>query len=100
LKLWEELTAYFPGQNTDRTENDALNNSNTVACVLVSAVMLLLSRCLATIGEYTCGHTDRWEGFMEYAAEMGSRVMIYITSSDIRKLTMRVHRHTDSMVIS
>jgi hypothetical protein len=39
----------------DRTGNDASNNSSVVACVFVSAVASLPSRCLATIGNT---HTD------------------------------------------
>jgi hypothetical protein len=27
---------------------------------------------------YTYRHTDRWEGFMKYATEMGSVAIIYI----------------------
>jgi hypothetical protein len=49
-------------------------------------------------------HTDihRWEGFMKYAAEMGSDVMIYIpsfikTGSGIQKFMGR--GYTGSMVI-
>jgi hypothetical protein len=42
---------------------------------------------------------------MKYAIEMGSGVMIYILSlikigSGIQKLIGKIHRHTDSMVIS
>jgi hypothetical protein len=29
---------------------------------------------------YTYRHTDWWEGFMQYAVEMGSGAMIYIPS--------------------
>jgi hypothetical protein len=32
------------------------------------------------IGGYTCRYTDRWEGFMKYAVEMGSGAMAYIPS--------------------
>jgi hypothetical protein len=47
-KFWEELIAYFPWYDTGHIENDASNNS-FVACVLVTAVTFLPSRCLATI---------------------------------------------------
>jgi hypothetical protein len=33
----------------DRTENDAFNNSSIAVCVVVAAVEVLPSRCLATI---------------------------------------------------
>jgi hypothetical protein len=56
-KLWEELIAYFPSYDTDRIENDVSNNYSIVACVFVTAVTFLLSRCLATIGGYTYRHT-------------------------------------------
>jgi hypothetical protein len=48
-KFWEELITYFPWYDTSHIENDASNNSSIVACVLVTAVTLLPSRCLATI---------------------------------------------------
>jgi hypothetical protein len=52
-----------------------------------------------------------WEGFMKYAVEMGSGAIIYIyiyiytpsfikIGSGIQKLTERIHRYTDSMVIA
>jgi hypothetical protein len=50
-KFWEELIAYFPCYDTGHVENDASNNSSVVACVFVTAVRFLPSRCLATIGE-------------------------------------------------
>jgi hypothetical protein len=42
---------------------------------------------------------------MKYIVEIGSRVMIYIpslirTGSGIQKLTVGIHRHTDSMEIA
>jgi hypothetical protein len=49
-KFWEELIAYFPWIDTGHIENDASNNSSIVACVFVTAVTLLPSRCLATMG--------------------------------------------------
>jgi hypothetical protein len=52
------------------------HQSFTVACVFVAAVTFLPNRCLATLGEYTCRHTGWWKGFMKYAIEMGSGVMI------------------------
>jgi hypothetical protein len=50
-------------------------------------------------------HTDKWEGFMKYAVEMGSSVMIYIPSfikigSGIQEFIRGIYRHTDSEVIS
>jgi hypothetical protein len=43
------------------------------------------------MGEFTYRHTDRWEEFMKYAAEIGSGAMTYLpsfikTSSGIQKL--------------
>jgi hypothetical protein len=49
-KFWEELIAYFPWYDTGHIENNASNNSSIVACVFVTAVTFLPSRCLATIG--------------------------------------------------
>jgi hypothetical protein len=51
-KFWEGLIAYFPWYDAGHIENDASNNSSIVACVFVTAVTLLRSRCLATIGEF------------------------------------------------
>jgi hypothetical protein len=50
-EFWEELIAYFPWYDTGDFENDASNNSSIVACVFVTAVTFLPSRCLATIRE-------------------------------------------------
>jgi hypothetical protein len=47
--FWEELIAYFPWYDTGHIENGASNNSSIVACVFVTAVTFLPSRCLATI---------------------------------------------------
>jgi hypothetical protein len=49
-KFWEELIAYFSWYETGHIENEASNNSSIVACVFVTAVTFLPSRCLATIG--------------------------------------------------
>jgi hypothetical protein len=49
-KFWEELIAYISSYDTGRIENDVSNNSYIVACVFVTAVTFLPSRCLATIG--------------------------------------------------
>jgi hypothetical protein len=51
------------------------------------------------------GYTDRWEGFMQYAIEMGSEAMIYIPSSinivsGIQKLMGGIHRLTDRMMVA
>jgi hypothetical protein len=68
-KFWEELIAYFPWYDTGHIKNEESNNSSIVACVFVTAVTLLQSRCLAmireilpslclaTIGGYTDTHT-------------------------------------------
>jgi hypothetical protein len=64
----------------DRIENDASNDSSFIACSFVAAVTFLPSRCLATIGIYTYKHTDWWEEFRKYTAEMGSGAMTYIRS--------------------
>jgi hypothetical protein len=42
MKFWEELIAYFPGYDMDRTENDASNNSSIV----------LPRRCQAKIADF------------------------------------------------
>jgi hypothetical protein len=51
-KFWEELMTYVPWYNKSHTENDKYNNSFIVACVFVTAVTFLPSRCLATIGQF------------------------------------------------
>jgi hypothetical protein len=51
-KFWEELIAYFPWYDTGHIENDASKNSSIVACVFITAVTFLPSRCLATIGAF------------------------------------------------
>jgi hypothetical protein len=48
-KFWEELIAYIPLYDTGRIENDVSNNSYIAACVFITAVKFLPSRCLATI---------------------------------------------------
>jgi hypothetical protein len=79
-KFWEELVAYFHWYAAGHIENDASNNFSIVACVFVTAVTSLPSRCLATIGGYTYRHTDRWEGFSISAVEMGSGAVLYVPS--------------------
>jgi hypothetical protein len=49
MMFWEELIAYFSWYDTGHIENDASNNSSIVACVFITAVTFLPSRCLATI---------------------------------------------------
>jgi hypothetical protein len=49
-KFWEELIAYFPRYDTGCIENYVCNNSSIVACVFITSVMFLPSRCLAMIG--------------------------------------------------
>jgi hypothetical protein len=51
-KFWEELIAYFPWYDMDCIENDVSNNSSIVACVFVTAVTFLPSRCLVKIGGF------------------------------------------------
>jgi hypothetical protein len=51
-KFWEELIVYFPWYDTDHIENDVSNNSSIVACVFVTMVTFLPSRCLAMIGGF------------------------------------------------
>jgi hypothetical protein len=55
-KFREEVIAYFCWYDTDHIENDASNNSSIVACVFVTAITFLPSRCLATIGEFLQSH--------------------------------------------
>jgi hypothetical protein len=55
-KFWKELTTYFPWYDTGHIENDAFNNSSTVACVFITVVRFLPSRCLATIGGFLPSH--------------------------------------------
>jgi hypothetical protein len=101
----EELIAYVPWYDTDRIENEAFNNSSVVAYVFVATVTFLPNSCLATIRGYTYRHTDWWEGFIKYGAEVGSDVMIYIPSLikiglTIQQLIGRIHRYADSMVVA
>jgi hypothetical protein len=49
-KFWEELIAYFLSYDTGHIENDGSSNSSIVACVFVTAVTFLPSRCIAAIG--------------------------------------------------
>jgi hypothetical protein len=51
-KFWEELIAYFHWYDKDHTQKEASNNSSVVACVFVTAVTFLPSRCLAAIGGF------------------------------------------------
>jgi hypothetical protein len=55
-KFWEKRIAYFPWYDTGHIENDASNNSSIVACVFVTAVTFLPSRCLATTRGYLPSH--------------------------------------------
>jgi hypothetical protein len=59
-KFREELIACFPWYDTGHIENDASNNSSIVACVFVTAVTFLSSRCLATIRGYTHTQAATW----------------------------------------
>jgi hypothetical protein len=77
-----------------RIENDASINSSIIALCCRGNV------CTEPLPNNTYRHTDLWEGFMKYAAEMGSYAMIYIPNvtqigSSIQKLTGGIHRHVD-----
>jgi hypothetical protein len=113
--FWGELIAYFPWYDTGRIENDASNNSSIVACVFVTAVRFLPSRCLATIGEFlpshclatirgfTYRHTDWWKGFFNQAVEVGPVGLIYVPSFikiglGIQKLTWWMHRRQTDLI--
>jgi hypothetical protein len=105
ISWWRKLTIprkiksrIFLWYDTDRIENDASRSSYIVVYVFVAAVTFLLKSCLAMIRGYTYRHTDWWEGFMRYAAGMGSGAMMYIPSfikidSCILKL---IGRYTDT----
>jgi hypothetical protein len=73
-KFWEELIAYFPWYDTGHSENDASNNSSIVACVFVTAVTFLPSRCLATIGGNSQTHTQTatWSHKPTFQAKNGT----------------------------
>jgi hypothetical protein len=68
----------------------------TVVTILPSRCLatirgFLPSGCLATVGGYTYRNTDWWEEFFNYAIEIGSGAVIYISSfkkigSGIQKL--------------
>jgi hypothetical protein len=51
-KFWEELIVYFRWYDTGHIENEVSNNSFIVACVFVTAVTFLASRCIATIRDF------------------------------------------------
>jgi hypothetical protein len=46
----------IPRYDKGHIENDVSNNYSNVACVFVTSVTFLPSRCLATIGRYTYRH--------------------------------------------
>jgi hypothetical protein len=54
---------HFPWYDTGHIENIASNNSSSVACVFVTAVTFLPSRCLATLGDTLSliRHGPRWK---------------------------------------
>jgi hypothetical protein len=91
-KFWEEPIAYFSLMRMDRIANDGSNNSCIVACVFVAAVTFLRSRSLATIDGYTYERSDRWEGFMKCAAEMGSGVVVYTYIAGFIKTAAAIHK--------
>jgi hypothetical protein len=121
-QFWEELIAYFPWYDTGHIDNHAYNNYSFVACVFVTMVTFLPSRCLATItgflpsrclatiGGYTYRHTDWWEGFLIRGGlrcqAQGSGAMMCVPS--FIKITLGIHKliggdthtHTDSNMIS
>jgi hypothetical protein len=101
-KFWEELIVYFPSSDTGHIKNDESSNSSIVACVFVTVVTFLTSRCLATTehfneplpsndrGMYIQTQRQR-RGIFNYAVEMGSGALIYVPSfikigSGIQKL--------------
>jgi hypothetical protein len=55
-KFWVELIAYFSWYDIGHTENGSSNNTSVVACVLVTAVTFLPTRCLATIRGFLPRH--------------------------------------------
>jgi hypothetical protein len=90
-KFWKEVIAYFRWYSMGHIENDTPNNCSIVVCVFATTVTFSLSCCLAMIRGYTYRHTDWWEGFFNYAVEMGSGAVIYLPScikigSGIQKL--------------
>jgi hypothetical protein len=65
-------------------------------CIFVAAVRFLPSSCLATTGGYIYRHTDSWEAFKKYAAEMSSDAMIFINiGSAIQKLIREGYKDTE-----
>jgi hypothetical protein len=46
-------------------------------CVFVAMATFLLSPCLAKVEGYTYRHTDWWQGFMKYAAELRCHNIIH-----------------------
>jgi hypothetical protein len=62
----------------DLIENSASSYFSIVACVFVAAVTFVSSRWSVIIMGYTYRHTDRWEGFMKSAVEMGLGAITYI----------------------
>jgi hypothetical protein len=51
-KMQVDRVAYLPWYDTGHIKNDTSNNSSIVACVFITAVTFLPSRCLATIGGF------------------------------------------------
>jgi hypothetical protein len=96
--------------NADRIENEASDNSSTVACVFVVVTMFLPSRCLGPIGVYTYiqtdRHTDCFVRYMKWAVKMLSGAMICVHTKfhkdwfSYSKLIGDIHRQTDSMVMA
>jgi hypothetical protein len=82
-KNWRKINSSygtFLSYGTDRIENDTSNISFIVAYLFLAAVMFLPRRCLLTIRGYNFVHRDGWEGFMKYAIEVGTDIVIFIQS--------------------
>jgi hypothetical protein len=93
-KFWVEEIAYCPMRHVPARKRRVKQFFYCNMCIRYRGNVFLPSRCLAAIGLYTYRHTDRWEGFMKYAVEMGSGTMIYVPSftkigSTIQKLIGR-----------
>jgi hypothetical protein len=87
----------------DHIEKDVSKYFSSVARVFVAVVTFLPNYFLATITRYTYRHTDRCEGFMKYAVEMGSGAKISIPSfikigSINQKFVGGIQRHAESMM--
>jgi hypothetical protein len=96
--FWEEKIVYFLWYDTDRIENNASNNSFSLECVCLAAVIILPSRFLATIGGIRVQTHRLMREIYEVRVEMGSGTAIHIPSfvkigSGVQKLIGGIHRH-------